>query len=265
MLPKRARNMKPARPGERARKDEGDEDDALRRQADQRGGVGIGADGVEAAAEGEVAGGDWKDDDDDDGENTMRGSRDSPMVKRSASAGRPASGQAGCRWSPSWRREIDQDAAVDRQRPSVTMIDGTRPQATSTPLITPMTAPSATPRGRRATGRDMSWWAAIGADEIGGAADDRADRQVDVAGEHDQRLADGDDGDDRDARGDAVEGARGVVAVDQRAEDQDRTTMMQRRLNRICSGRTRRLSPFMRPAPSCGAARTSLPGPWPRS
>src|SRR5262249_5001771 len=59
------------------------------------------------------------------------------------------------------------------------------------------------------------------AGEIGGAADDRADREVDVAGQHDQRLADRDDGDDGDAGGDAVEGPRGVVAVDQRAEDQD--------------------------------------------
>ena len=37
-----------------------------------------------------------------------------------------------------------------------------------------------------------------------------------------QRLADRDDRDDGDARGDAVEGARGVVAVDQRAEEDHR-------------------------------------------
>ena len=59
-------------------------------------------------------------------------------------------------------------------------------------------------------------------DEIGGEADDRADRQIDVAGQHDQRLADRDDRDDRDARSDAIEGAEAIVSVDERAEHHNR-------------------------------------------
>ena len=56
------------------------------------------------------------------------------------------------------------------------------------------------------------------ADEVGGEADDGAHREVDVAGEHHQGLADGEDREDRDARGDPVEQARREVVLDDERE-----------------------------------------------
>src|SRR6185369_7634535 len=55
----------------------------------------------------------------------------------------------------------------------------------------------------------------------GSAADDRADRQIDAAGKHDQRLAYRHHRNDGDARRDPIEGPVSVIAVDHRTEYQD--------------------------------------------
>ena len=69
-------------------------------------------------------------------------------------------------------------------------IDGTRNTATTIPLIMPQHEPQPDaerpwPRdvGIRCVGQDLG-------DREGDQADDRLDREVDVAGDHDHRLAD---------------------------------------------------------------------------
>ena len=59
------------------------------------------------------------------------------------------------------------------------------------------------------------------ADDVGDQADRRGDRKVDVARQDDQRLADGDDGDDRDGNKDLADVAGAEVAGCLDADDDD--------------------------------------------
>ena len=90
--------------------------DALRRQADQRRGVRVGADRVEAAAEGEVARSELEDHDDGEGEHEQRpdlevADGDEVQRRQVDQPGGQAVGGDGL-----GSREIDEDAAVDGQR-----------------------------------------------------------------------------------------------------------------------------------------------------
>src|SRR5918996_1339262 len=60
------------------------------------------------------------------------------------------------------------------------------------------------------------------AGDVRGYADNRADREVDVAREDDDRLGGGEDGRDGDARRDPGEEAAAQVVVDEEAEQDDR-------------------------------------------
>ena len=80
--------------------------------------------------------------------------------------------------------------------PSVATIAGTRKSVTMTPLIIPRTSPSPSPKAIAAAAPKRMRLEDIG-DDVGDQPDRRLDREVDVAGDDDERLADGRDGDDR--------------------------------------------------------------------
>ena len=64
-------------------------------------------------------------------------------------------------------------------------------------------------------------------DNIGGDADNGPNRKINIARHHHHGLADGDRQDHRNRGGDAVEHARGEIAVDLRGEEQHRSQQHQ--------------------------------------
>ena len=99
--------------------------------------------------------------------------------------------------------------------PSVWMNAGIRSLTTISPLTRPISAPTPTPpmianaTGQRGGGHQL------GGDH-GRQAGDRADRQVELAGDQQHRLADGDDADERH---DVQDGAEVALGQERRLDE----------------------------------------------
>ena len=123
--------------------------------------------------------------------------------------------------------------------PRVTTSAGHLADVTSTPLSSPQAAPSAMPSDEApaAIGRP-GWLGEQVAGEVGAEAEDRADRQVDVAGDDDERLADGEQREDRGVEREVAQRAR----PRQEARLEDRRDGDQQRRGRATmpSSRTRK-------------------------
>ena len=81
--------------------------------------------------------------------------------------------------------------------PRVITSAGTLAKATSAPLMRPRKPPKMMHEQEHDDDRDAGQVDEQPTGQVGGQAEDRADRQVDVAGDDDDRLADGDEHEDR--------------------------------------------------------------------
>src|SRR2546428_675718 len=191
--------------GEGPAEQEGHEDVALDREPGNAGGLWIGADREEPPAIGQVLQDELEHDDHQGGEHDER-----PHIEVAEGKKRSPREVEEPLWKRIGRdglraRELDERDAVDRERAERRDDGRDAPEGDDRAVDC---AERAAERDREGEGEGRRQTGVVGEErphEICDQPDDRADREVDVPGQDDERLADSDDGDDLETGADVGE------------------------------------------------------------
>ncbi len=189
----------PGEAGEGAAEDERDEHDLFCRDTGKLGGIGVGADGIEAAAVVQVARHKLEED------HHREGERDGDADPETADGKQvePREVDDPCRQRVDRHgpgtRVFDEDTAVDGEGAEGDDNRGHPAPRNDDPVDRPEEGAAADRQQNGGKRRHLVEAGKLRADKIGRAADDRAYRQVDIPGEHNKGLAGRDDGNDGDA------------------------------------------------------------------